>query len=99
MRKVEPKKDDYMLGGDGPMKPAKSKPRYPVVRLSLDALPEAKKWEVVKEGEDGGPFYIIEMRVRMVSLSQGRFDQSAEFELRGIESEDDTEESKEESGE
>jgi len=99
MRKVEPKKDDYAIGGDGPLKAGKSKPRYPVVRLSLDALPEAKKWEVVKEGEDGGPYYIIEMRVRMVSLSQGRFDQSAEFELRGIESEDDTEESKEGSDE
>lgn len=99
MRKVEPKKDDYMLGGSGPLKPAKSKPRYPVVSLPLDALPEAKDWEVVKEGEDSGPYYVIEMRVRMVSLSQGRYDQRAEFELRGIDASDDAEESKGEAGE
>lgn len=96
MRKVEPKKDDYMLGGDGPLKPAKSKPRYPTMRLPLDVIPEAKKWEVVKEGESGGPMYEITLQVRQIGLSQGRFDQNAEFEIRGIDTEEaETDESSE----
>lgn len=83
MRDIEPKKDTY---AEGPSLATKqSKPRYPTMRLPLDAIPEAKKWDVVKEGESKGKEYTIELRVRMIGLSQGRFDQSAEFELRGIE--------------
>lgn len=58
------------------------------MRLELEAIPEAKKWEVVKEGEDKGKEYVISLRVRMIGLSQGRFDHSAEFELRGIDTKD-----------
>lgn len=83
MKDIEPKKDKY---AEGPSLATKeSKPRYPTMRLDLDTIPEAKKWEVVKEGEEKGKEYEIKVRVRMIGLSQGRFDHSAEFELRGIE--------------
>ena len=77
-----------MEGGLGTMKEKKSKPRYPIMRLDLETIPEAKKWDVVKEGEEKGKEYVISLRVRMVGLSQGRYDQSAEFELRGIDIKD-----------
>lgn len=84
MRKVEPKTDDYMLGGMGPMKQKKSEPRYPTIRLELDTLPEAKDWKV-------GESYHLEMEVKMVGISQSRFDNSAEFEIRQIGTEDQEE--------
>ena len=82
LKKVEPKVDEYMSGGIGPMKKQKSKPRYPTFRLPLEAIPEAKKWEVSKEGEEGGKEYTVTMKVRMIGISQGRFDSSTEFEIR-----------------
>lgn len=93
MRDIEPKKDKYAEGPSLAVK--ESKPSYPTMRLPLEAIPEAKKWEVVKEGEGKGPEYTIELRVRMIGLSQGRFDQSAEFELRGIGCEEMEEKGKE----
>lgn len=81
MRKVKPKVDDY---SSGPMlKPTKSKPRYPTVRMDLDTIPEAKEWKV-------GKTYEVGLKLKMVGISQSRFDNSAEFEIRGIEP-DDTE--------
>lgn len=70
--------------GSGPSKPSSQKkapPIYPKVRLDLDTVPEAKKWEV-------GKSYKLEMVVKMVGLSISRFDNSAEFEIRKIGSED-----------
>ena len=71
---------------DGPtLKPKKEKPRYPTMTLPLDTIPEAKKWDVVKEGDNSGPYYEIRLKVRQIGLSDARFSKNAEFELRGIE--------------
>lgn len=83
-----------MLGGDGPMKKAESKPRYPTIRMDLDTIPEAKDWKVSEAGSDKGNEYEITMKVKMIGLSQSRFDSNAEFEVREIEAAgpDDSEE-------
>ena len=77
---------------DGPSlasgKPKKMPPNYPKMHLDLDVIPEAKKWEVADAGTDKGPSYTITLMVKMVGLSQSRFDKSAEFEIRGIEIDD-----------
>lgn len=67
-------------GGPSKMKEGESKPIYPTFRLELQHIPEAKKWEIGKE-------YMIEMKVKMVGISQSRYDNSAEFEVREIETE------------
>lgn len=97
MRKIKPKQDDYMLGGSKPMRPEKSPPRYPTMRLDLDTIPEAKKWDISKAGSEDGPEYIIELKVKMTGISQSRYDNSAEFELREIETESADEEASEDS--
>lgn len=99
MRTVKPKVDEHMLGGDGPMKPAKSKPRYPTFRLPLEVIPEAAKWDVVKEGEDKGATYTIELEVRTIGVSNARYDKNAEFEIRKIGTETAEEEKAEGEGE
>lgn len=84
MRKIKPKVETY---GASPMTNAsKSKPIYPTVRLDLEHLPEAKDWEI-------GMTYRIEIEAKMIGISQSRFDNSAEFEIRSIEADDDAEES------
>lgn len=82
MRNVKPKTDKYMSPSSLGMKKGESKPVYPTVRLDLETIPEAKDWKV-------GSTYRIEMEVKMVGLSQSRYDNSAEFEVRRIEADDD----------
>lgn len=98
MRDVKPKQDEELTVSSGPGKPLKKQkpePIYPRVRIELDTLPEAKKWEV-------GDLYEIRMQVRMVGLSISRYDNSADFEIRKIgvesESDDDAEEADEYDG-
>ena len=81
MRKITPKTDKYMIGGDMPSKKGESKPIYPTIRIDLEHLPEAKKWEV-------GKSYNLELSLKMVGLSQSRYDNSAEFEIHEIEPEE-----------
>jgi hypothetical protein len=83
MRNVKPKTDKYMSPSSVGLKKAESKPVYPTVRFDLDTIPEAKDWKV-------GSTYRIEMEVKMVGLSQSRYDNSAEFEVRKIEADDET---------
>lgn len=85
MRNVKPKKDEYMSPSSVGLKKGESKPQYPTVRLDLDTIPEAKDWKV-------GETYRIEMEVKMVGISQSRFDNSAEFEVHKIEADDETSE-------
>lgn len=80
--KVKPKVDEYSSPSSVGLKKQKAKPRYPVIRMPLEHIPAATKWEVSKEGEDSGKEYTITVKVRMVGLSQSRFDNSAEFEIR-----------------
>ena len=82
LTKVKPKIDEYSTGSPVGLKKEKAKPRYPVIRIPLEHIPAAKKWEVSKEGEDKGAEYTITMKVKMVGISQSRFDNSAEFEIR-----------------
>lgn len=82
MRKVEPKTDEYAEGPSLAVK--KSEPRYPTIRLDLETLPEAKDWKV-------GQTYRVEMEIKMVGISQSRYDNSAEFEIRQIGTEDQEE--------
>ena len=89
MKKIKPKIDKYMTGGSVGLKEGKERPHYPTFRIPLEHIPEAKKWEVSKEGADSGAEYVIEMKVKMIGLSQGRFDSSAEFEIREMEAGDD----------
>lgn len=72
-----------LSSGPSKLSEAKSKPIYPTVRLDLEHLPEAKDWKI-------GKTYRIEMMVKMIGISQSRFDNSSEFEIRNIEADDDT---------
>jgi len=72
-------------------KKGESKPIYPTMRIDLTHLPEAKKWEL-------GKTYEVEFGLRLVGLSQSRYDNSAEFEIVEIgpeASEEDDEEGEE----
>jgi len=82
MKKIKPITDEYMEPSSVGLSKKKDKPRYPTIRIPLEHIPEAKDWEVNKEGEDKGTEYTVMMKVRMVGLSQSRFDNSAEFEVR-----------------
>ncbi len=82
MRNVKPKTDEYMSPSPMGLKKGKSAPVYPCVRLDLDTVPEAKSWKV-------GETYILEMEVKMVGLSQSRHDNSAEFEIHKIGTDND----------
>lgn len=55
-----------------------SKPIYPSFRIDLEHMPEAKDWKV---GND----YEITMKVKMTGISQSRYQNDAEFEIREIE--------------
>lgn len=50
---------------------------YPMFRIDLDHLPEAKKWEV-------GETYKVELHLKQVGISQSRFQNDVEFEVIGI---------------
>jgi len=75
MRKIKPKTEKYMTDKVGPAK--ETKPIYPTMRIDLEHLPEAKKWGLGKE-------YGLELKVKLVGLSQSRFDNSAEFEMHEV---------------
>lgn len=95
MRNVKPKESDpYMIGG-GPgkgLKKSKPEPVYPRINIDLDTLPEAKKWKV-------GTSYKVETELKMVGLRIGRYDNTAEFEIRKIGAEDMGEPAEEETAE
>ena len=81
MRKIIPKTEDYMACSEvGIKKKEKAKPVYPIFRLDLKHIPEAKDWKLGDEA-------MIEIKVKMVALSQSRFDDSAEFEIYEIDTE------------
>lgn len=90
MRKIIPEKDKYATDSPVGLKKMESKPRYPTIRLDLQHIPEAKDWKI-------GETYHVELELKMVGISQSRFDNSAEFEIHEIEPESDADESKEES--
>lgn len=84
MRKIKPKQDEMMLSsGPGIMTKKKAEPIYPRLRIDLEHLPEAKKWDIGKE-------YELNLKLKMVGISISRFDNNAEFEIRelGCEGED-----------
>lgn len=83
MRKITPKTEEYMINGS---KPGKAKPIYPIIRLDLSHIPEAKKWKLNNT-------YNIELGLKLVGLSQSRYDNSAEFEVLEIEPESSERES------
>jgi hypothetical protein len=86
MRKITPRTEEYMINGT---KPAKAKPVYPTIRLDLSHIPEAKSWKL-------GNMYNIELGLKLVGLSQSRYDSSSEFEIHEIEPESSKREDKEE---
>lgn len=91
MRKIKPKKEEYMNAPVGkPSSQKESAPIYPTIRIDLEHLPEAKKWKVGQE-------YKLEMTVKMVGLSQSRFQNDAEFEIREIGTDEDDAEGESES--
>lgn len=81
-----------LSGGPNKLSKGESKPIYPTIRLDLEHIPEAKKWELGKK-------YKIGTEVKLVGLSQSRYDNSAEFEVHAIEADDDVGESEEKSNE
>jgi len=83
MRKITGKKDKFMTGPNKVME--ESKPIFPSFRIDLEHLPEAKQWEL-------GKTYNVEFELKLTGLSQSRFDNSAEFEIHGVETEDQAEE-------
>lgn len=83
MRSIKPDTDDYAEASTGGMKAKQSEPRYPTVRLEHRHVPEAKKWSV-------GKTYPVKMHLKMVGNSDSRFDKSAEFEIRKIDTAPDS---------
>ncbi len=83
-----------MIGGS--LKTEAQKPSYPTIRLGLEHIPEAKTWKI-------GETYHVEMELKMVGISQSRFQNDAEFEIHEIEpegaDEENAEEPNDESGE
>jgi len=79
MRKITPKQDSYMTGsGPGkPMKKEKGNPVYPKFNIGLEHLPEAKNMKL-------GDHAHIQIHGKLSRLSQGGYDNSAEFEIHGI---------------
>ena len=75
MRKIKAKTDKMMT--DSPAK-VNEKPYYPTFRIDLDHIPEAKKWEINNH-------YKITMDVKMVGISQSKYQNDSEFEIREIE--------------
>lgn len=63
---------------EGPAK-TDSKKFYPRFRIELAHLPEAKKWEIGKE-------YTIGLKLKMTGISISRFQNDAEFDIIGIDS-------------
>ena len=90
MKKIIPKVEEHMsaMPMSMGMKKEKSNPIYPTFRIDLVHLPEAKDWKLGDEA-------MIEMKVKLTSLSQSRFDNSAEFEIHEIDHETLKAESKE----
>lgn len=95
MRKIKPKSESDFTG---PLRPKGKKAKiYPTFRIDLDHLPEAEDWKV-------GDMYEIKMRVKQIGISKSRFQNEAEFEIRGIETadaekdEDEKKEDEEEEG-
>lgn len=81
MRNIKPKKDEYMFASTSGSKKKESRDIYPSFSIDLEHIPEAKEWKV-------GDTYHIEMEVKMTGLSQSRFQNSAEFEIRKIETDE-----------
>lgn len=90
MRKIKPKSNKSMT--DTPALSTKGEEIWPTFRIGLEHLPEAKKWKIGEE-------YTIELKVKMVGISQSRFQNDAEFEIKEIESESASDEKEEDSEE
>ena len=73
IKKITPKTTKDMIG----MSSKEPEPRYPHLRMELEFIPEAKKWEIGKE-------YTIEMQVKMTGISISRFQNDAEFDIVGM---------------
>lgn len=80
IKAIKPKVDDIMASAPIGLKKEKSKPIYPTIRIQLEHLPEAKNWKL-------GEMHCMELKVKLIGLSQSRFDNSAEFEIQGIDPE------------
>ena len=74
IRKIKPKTDSPMM--DGPAKVSERK-IFPHLRMQLDHLPEAKKWDIGKE-------YTVTLKLKMTGMSISRFQNDAEFDIIGI---------------
>lgn len=72
----------------GILKKSESKPIYPTIRIDLEHLPEAKSWKI-------GEMHEIEMNLKVVGLSQSRYDNSVEFEIHEVEVDSASEDKKE----
>lgn len=73
IKKITPKTTKDMIG----MSSKEPEPRYPHLRMELDFIPEAKKWEIGKE-------YTIELQLKMTGISISRFQNDAEFDIVGM---------------
>ena len=74
MRAIEPKTNSSMGLDESPKK---DKKYYPTFRIDLKHLPEAKKWDLDKE-------YTVTLKLKMVGISQAKYQNDAEFEIIGI---------------
>lgn len=77
---------------DTPALSTKGNEIWPTFRIELIHLPEAKKWKIGEE-------YTISMKVKMTGISQSRFQNDAEFEIKEIEAEGSTEDDSEDTSE
>jgi hypothetical protein len=87
MTKIVPKEVGMMNRTLSPSA-SENAPQYPMFRIELQHLPEAKKWEVGKE-------YQVTLDLKMVGKSISRLQNDAEFEIHGIEVENAAEDAAE----
>ena len=73
MRKIIPKERESL----GCHEKRKDKKYYPMFRIDIKHMPEAKKWDLDKE-------YTVKLKLKMVGISQSQYQNDSEFEIIGI---------------
>lgn len=77
MRAIEPKEEKSMGCCEVESPKSKTRKYYPMFRIDLKHLPEAKKWDLSDE-------YTVTLKLKMVGISQSKYQNDSEFEIIGI---------------
>lgn len=90
MRDIKPREEKYLCC-EGPSMGKKDEVKkfYPHLRLEHDFFPETKKWEVGKE-------YEVTLKLKMTGISISRFQNDSDFDIIGVEFDEEKEENEDE---